>query len=369
MENVYNIEIQAQPSIYAPQERTLRICFSEPDAGVDKDTGLLLLIAGYGENISSPEYDKMREWCSNSCNLITVQCNYFGCEYMQNNIAPDITMEELQDSLSSAEFELLQRDYDRYFHILKGKTFHQKVELDETPELFNEMGLMQAIDNLRAVKVVMDIVKDNGYKLNEQRIYAYGCSQGAYLSYLCNALWPGLFTGIVDNSGFLSPYYLEHGHQQYVRDEDILIRQERIYRALEFVEDREIYSLPHLYKQFKNQADIICFAGEKDEMVSLEEKKEFISNVENAKVETITKFRIDMVLVKTTTHGLGADFVGLFRYAYGRYLLPKEAEQKKKRKKEERQIRFEDVSYDTKMFRYEVKWEEGIPMLYRFRKE
>lgn len=30
------------------------------------------------------------------------------------------------------------------------------------------MGLMQAIDNVRAVKILLDIIKENGYSINEK---------------------------------------------------------------------------------------------------------------------------------------------------------------------------------------------------------
>ncbi len=55
------------------------------------------------------------------------------------------------------------------------------------------MGIMQAIDNISAVICIMEIIKDNCYKFNRNKIIIYGHSHGAYLAYLCNAFAPNLF--------------------------------------------------------------------------------------------------------------------------------------------------------------------------------
>lgn len=361
----YEIEVQAQPSIYAPQERTMRIYFSEPEKGMDQNTGMLLLLAGYGGNATSNVFAKMRRQFADDYNLLTVQCDYFGYEYMQNNIRTEITQEMLEDVLTDAERELLQLDYDKYEHILKGKIFRQIVELDETPEHFNDMGLMQAMDNLRAVKVVMDIAKDNGYEVHPDRVYAYGFSHGAYLAYLCNVFWPERFTAIIDNSAYLSPYYLEVPRKVICMEAGLRIDQIISYKALEYIQDEEILSLPQLYQQFENQAQIISYVGEKDHMTSPEDKKAFLNQVENAKFEMVTQSRVDKVCFHNTDHGMGADFMELFRYTYAKYLA---SDMKKKRNKKAA-LEYRTVEYETSKFRYMVSWEEGIPVLTRVPKD
>lgn len=362
----YEIEIAAQPGIYEPQERSMKVCFAEPAQGVDKETGILLILAGYGDSMTSRVYTKMREKFADTYNLVTVQCDYFGYEYMQNDIPTEISQEMLERALSPAELDLLALDYEKYAHILKGKIFKQNVELRETKAKFNDMGLMQAMDNLRAVKVVMDILKDNAYVLNENRIYAYGFSHGAYLAYLCNALWRGGFTGIIDNSAYLVPYFLNKPREVDNVEEDFMVTQNMYFKASVFVEDEQILKLPFLYEAFENQAAILCIAGENDHMTPLEEKKEFLSQVEHAKVETITKYRVDRVNFFNTEHGVGADFLNLFRYAFYTFLLPNEKEREKK--KEKHVISYENVRYETDLFSYEVRWEDGIPVLYREKK-
>lgn len=370
MAKTYELEIQAQPSIYKPKERTMMMYFAEPEEGVNQDTGILLFFAGYGGNSNSNIFKKMRTAFADAYNLLTVQCDYFGSEYMQNKEQQaDVTSEEMKKVLSKAELALLQKDYDKYAHILKGKIFEQELELGETKESFNDMSIMQAVDNLRAVKILLDIVKDNQYKINTNRVYGYGFSQGAYLAYLCNAFWPNLFTAFVDNSSYLIPFFYKKERKIIVNTGYIKIMQGYPYKASKFIQDEEVLYLPNLYRQFNNQAEIICYAGETDDMTPLEEKKSFLNQVEHAQVETITKSRVDMVRFKSTDHGLDADFIELFHMAYKTYLEPKEEERKKKRKKENHKITYENVAYDTKMFRYEVKWEEGMPILSRTRQE
>lgn len=367
MAEMYELEILGQPGIYVESEHTVKMYFAEPDNGINKDTGILLILAGYGGSATSHVYTKMRREFADRYNLVTVQCDYFGYEYMQNDVEPDISEEMLKETLTDIELELLKKDYDKYAHILRGKKFRQTIERGETPEYFNDMGLMQAMDNLRAVKVLLDILKDNGYNINQNRVYAYGFSHGAYLAYLCNALWQGIFTGIVDNSAYLIPYYLKNERTFLRVVEGMQITQRERYKALQFVMDEDILMLSKLYEQFENKSNIICYAGEEDYMTLLEDKKNFLNRVNHSHVETVTKYRIDKVHFNSAGHGLDADFLELFSHANRFFLAPKEEEWKKKR--QHHQITYENVTIETSMFHYDVKWEDGMPVLYRSKKE
>lgn len=356
----YEIEIQAQASIYGSKDRTIKVYFSEPQKGADKDTGLLLILAGYGGSATSNIYTKMRQQFADEYNLFTVQCDYFGYEFMQNIPADEITDEMIKETLSNAELDLLRREYDKYVHILNGKIFFQHIKLNESSDDFNDMGLMQMIDNLRALKVVIDIVMENGYTISPDRVYAYGFSHGAYLAYLCNAFCNNLFTGIIDNSSYLIPYYLNHSRDTAIVKDGIRIDQIYTYNANKYIQDEEILNLRYLYRQFKNDARIICFAGDGDFMTSLDDKKAFLSTVDNSTVDVITQKRVDMRCFKSNAHGLEADFIELFKYAYDKYF-----DQSPKKEKKRRFIEYKDTFFDSSSFHYEVKWEEGIPILYR----
>jgi len=48
---------------------------------------------------------------------------------------------------------------------------------------FNDMGLMQAIDNIATALIIIEILKSNQLIFNSRRIMIYGHSHGAYLAY------------------------------------------------------------------------------------------------------------------------------------------------------------------------------------------
>lgn len=48
MSKEYSYDIYGHPSLQDAKERKLKIYFSEPEDGINKDTGILLFIAGFG---------------------------------------------------------------------------------------------------------------------------------------------------------------------------------------------------------------------------------------------------------------------------------------------------------------------------------
>ena len=60
MAKEYEVKLVGQPYYGNCKERTYSICFSEPEKGINKETGILLLVAGFGGNINSNVYRKIR---------------------------------------------------------------------------------------------------------------------------------------------------------------------------------------------------------------------------------------------------------------------------------------------------------------------
>ncbi|MEG2337704.1 MAG: DUF2920 family protein, partial [Clostridium sp.] len=92
MAKSYEVEIDAHSSIYKKDylennytERKLKVYFSTPDHEVNEQTGILLLIPGFGANANSNVYKKMRKEFADKYNLVTIQCDYFGWEFMQSD--------------------------------------------------------------------------------------------------------------------------------------------------------------------------------------------------------------------------------------------------------------------------------------------
>ncbi|EYE88822.1 hypothetical protein Q428_05955 [Fervidicella metallireducens AeB] len=54
------------------KNRKIKIYFSEPNNGINSDTGILLFIAGFGGNANSNVYKKMRNEFADKYNLVTI---------------------------------------------------------------------------------------------------------------------------------------------------------------------------------------------------------------------------------------------------------------------------------------------------------
>ena len=105
------ITIPAHPNIYnGANERTYRIEYSIPQNSTNEDTGILLLAPGFGANIDSKVYKKMREQFADEFNVVTVQCDYFGSKFMQSEDSFKYSLDELKDKLAEHDFEALKNN-------------------------------------------------------------------------------------------------------------------------------------------------------------------------------------------------------------------------------------------------------------------
>ncbi|SFC60845.1 DUF2920 family protein [Clostridium uliginosum] len=307
------------------ENREFNIYFSEPNEGINSDTGLLLLIAGFGGNASSNVYKKMRNEMADKYNLVTIQCDYFGWQFMQQAdkiIVPNFyrdqvfTEEDMKKIYKSGKL-----DFDEFVNqgIKYGLDVTVNVDLsDETLNDFNDMGIMQAIDNITAVLRVMAILYDNKYEFNTKKVIIYGHSHGAYLSYLCNAFAPTLFSLIIDNSAWIYPEYLKTNRYLVHNIDKFKINLKFDYLAKKLHIDKELLNLQHIYSNFKNTCKIICYHGVTDNLISNFEKKDFCKMVENCQYNEISLDKIDGYIFKSTNHGLDADFLKLFHFAYNK---------------------------------------------------
>jgi len=314
MSNDYEIVVDGHPNIYNNMSaRKMNIHFSEPDGGVSQETGMIIIIPGFGGNLNSNVYKKMRSEFADKYNLVTVQCDYFGLEFMQTDI------------------------------------------LEETNDSFNDMGPLQAMDVISSVIFVQEILKDNNLRYNTNKIIAYGHSHGAYLAYLANALAPNLFNLIIDNSSWLVPVYLLANRQLTMGDE-IKIFNYRVKEMADF--DLEIYDLRNLYKKLKSNCVVHSFHGDHDNLISLQDKKKFILPLKKCYLHEITEAEVNDVF-RSNTHGLDADFLKMFEYVMTE-LCPKFDKTGKHELKTHR--------IDTSKFSYLIDFEKTLPVLSREKK-
>ena len=156
MAKEYEVEINGQPAWYSNQVRPFKIYFAEPENQVNSGTGILLFIAGYGGNANSHVYQKMRRKFADMYNFVTLQCDYLGWQFMQDDQHLAVTEQMLRQELTPREFRNLEKDYAGNQKILQGKVFSGEIDLGEDADQFNEMGMCQAMDHLMAMQVLLD---------------------------------------------------------------------------------------------------------------------------------------------------------------------------------------------------------------------
>lgn len=295
MSKNYGVSYQGHNSVYDEKylennykRRRVNTKFSIPKNGVNKETGILLFIAGYGANSNSNVYKKIRSEFADKYNLVTVQCDYFGSEFMQSKIK---------------DFKVIKEDIEEV--IIQSS-------LNETLENFNDMGVMQVIDNIMVTLKVIKYLKRKKFKFNTNKIMIMGNSHGSYLGYLCNAMCPGLYTHILDNSAWVYPEYCSANRVIMMSEENKYIKVLYIYKVKDMKSEIIGLRLRTLYRLLDNKCKIVVYHGADDTLISVEDKYNEIKNIKNVDINIITKDKIDGVIFKSTEHGLGADFLKLF---------------------------------------------------------
>ncbi|WP_100332357.1 DUF2920 family protein [Bacillus xiapuensis] len=360
MSKDYQLSWPAHPNLYQNENaRELTIYFSEPDQGVNKETGMLLLIPGFGGSAHSNVYKKMRSLFADQYNLITIQCDYFGQQFMQGSESVNIQIseKELRGIFTASEIERIYAGgFDASQFITIGRNYdlsiRVKENLKETLDNFNDMGIMQAIDHITAIHYVMKILEDNGLLFNTKRIILFGQSHGAYLSYLCNALAPDLFSLLIDNSSWLFPNYLKSPRYLLTRIGKMTLQIEFDYLASRLDYDEEFLDLSFLYQTFHNRCHIECFHGTTDHLISHVRKRKFCESIHHCWYHEISDRDVDGEVFKSTNHGLDADFLKLFDAVITNHTFSSGVE------RSERPVRIQ-----TSKRVYNVDYSEGLPVV------
>jgi len=316
----HSFDVPAHQNIYNHSlGRKLKITFSLDENNMNDETGLLLLVPGFGASINSNVYKKMRDSFADEYNLVVIQCDYFGSEFMQDadkiTINQDVILRSLTDTQKN---EVLRGEssLESFIQYYKG-TVPGVAVLNENIDNFNDMGFLQAIDLITAVESVKIILKDNNYLFNQNRLIGYGHSHGAYLLHLSNMLMPNLFSYIIDNSSWIKPQYVKHARYSMIQRNNATFNLSFNYLLRNILIDAEILDLRNIKYEHdtKIHTQILCFQGTNDNLVDFSEKEAFINCFINSEMILITDENIDNIIVKSNTHGLNADFFQMFKYA------------------------------------------------------
>lgn len=295
-------------------------------------------------------------------NLIVIQCDYFGNEYMQtsNKIKFSMAPNEFKNLFSVQDYNLIKNERNSFHKIIKVLSKYTCVlnvseDLKEKVTSFNDMGFMQALDLLSALYAVKLILKDNSLTYNESKVILYGHSHGAYLAYLCNRLAPNDFSLIIDNSAWLKPVYLTSSRYLNQRFGKMVIQTRFDYFAREFVYDKEILNLSKFYDGFENKAFIWSFQGETDNLVNHKEKEMFCNNLENTTFNLIDENKVDNEKFYSTGHGLQADFIKHFDYVMENVEF--------KSFNRFNKVYNETITFKNKKLTYKIDFKQGLPVM------
>ena len=316
MAKQYIMNVSGQSYFSTEAERTFPVVFTVPEQGPDENTGLCLLVAGFAGDIMANVYIKMRNQFAEDYNLIVIQCEYFGYEFMSKETADNL-LNDLGNWFTAEEIGYYEKAI-----IEKPVTIEKSFKLDESPDNFCEMGIFQALDNLRAIKAVQYWIAHEGYTCNTDKIIGYGHSHGAYLLYICNALFPGLFSAIIDNSAWIFPLWLVKPRILLKTwKKNVFLELKLFYQGIQFSQDKMIYLLNTYYSQTVNTCKIYSYHSEKDQLVPLADKQKLLSGIAHSVLHPIGEDDVDGEIFKDLNHGLGADFLKMFDMVYREYHL------------------------------------------------
>lgn len=266
--------------------------------GIYEDTGMLILLTGYGASITSRVFQKMQEEFSNLYNMVVIRIDYYGSKYMGREMLADV-------------YAKLEEAWE-----LPPGRYVLEIETGETREEFNDMGIMQALDIVNATLSAIRYLQRKYRGINTKKVILFGSSHGAYLAHLANLICPGLYAAMVDISAYLRPYYLDHSRELVIKCGETGVRIHMEYFLQlhpEYRYHESLYDLRFLYKNKKNTCKILAFHGREDEMVDFRERELFIGALDNAELVLIEEEDVDGILCGNADHGLGMDFFELFR--------------------------------------------------------
>jgi poly(3-hydroxybutyrate) depolymerase len=145
-------EFEGQEWPFKPGKRMVKIYVREPKAGVNADTGFMLMLHNWGGR-----YMQTKSWCDNAA--------------------------------------------DRYNVIGISVEYLQSGESKPTPGIPYDHGYLQAMDCIRAVHHVRAQLIAAKAKFSERRYYAAGASGGGNVTLMLNKLAPSTFATVMDMCG------------------------------------------------------------------------------------------------------------------------------------------------------------------------
>ncbi len=315
----------------------LRYLVCAPDAGIDRDTGVVLYVGGYGMDPCNSYAESLLSHLANRYNCVAASVRYFGANLwtcarlvplpdffvkltqhygITVNVTRGVDMSQLLHSLG----ELLKHN--------GVSELHPECRLALVADEYNAMGFLPALDNLQVAHRLL-----SERRLNKRRLFVIGTSYGGYIAGMMAKLAPNTFRMVIDNSGFSSAEDDLPGVMGLSRGFIGGVSMNG-YAARAWTDDpaaasffskprREIRSLLERRHVYPNTARIYAYHAPRDTVAPTERKlglRETYAGRVDYKLEIIDEARLDGRVFKTPKHGMDASMRGLFELSYEQYL-------------------------------------------------
>jgi pimeloyl-ACP methyl ester carboxylesterase len=319
------------------RRRALEYLACAPDAGIDRDTGLALFVAGYGMEPCGSYAQSLLGHLANRYNCIAASVNYFGAD-----LEPKARMVPMPDF-----FTKLAEQYGLTVSAPRGvdvtellrhvlsllaangiRVLNPACRIALVAEEYNSMGFLPALDHLQVAHRLM-----TEHALNRQRIFAIGTSYGGYVASLMAKIAPDTFRMVVDNSGFASAEDDILGVMGMMGTSlgDLAMTVQTVHcwspdpaAANYFAKPRrEIRSLSEPRHHQPNTTRIYAYHAAGDTVAPTASKlrlREAYAGRVAYDLRIIDETGIDGRVFKTLAHGMDASMRGLFELSYEKYL-------------------------------------------------
>ena len=317
--------------------RPLRYIAAAPPTGIDRHTGILFYIAGYGREPCDAYAQHLITSLAARHNCISVAVKYYGAEFQAKGRvrpAPDFFENASRCYGIPIPAPADEREAGKLVQVLAQVLVQNGVKaLDPSclilvdADEYNSMGFLPALDHLQVLHHLLAT-----HHVDKRRLFVIGTSYGGYVATLMAKLAPNTFRLVVDNCGFSSAeddLGAVIGRARATLCDIVCETQARPafaatpgapnFFSLPRREIRSLFVPAHL---FPNTARLYAYHGVGDRVAPTERKlrlREAFAGRIPYDLEIIDQSRIDGRLFKTPEHGLGASMRLLFERSYEKF--------------------------------------------------
>jgi pimeloyl-ACP methyl ester carboxylesterase len=309
-----------------------------PDAGLNRNTGLVVFIGGHGMDPGGGYVQSLLSYLANRHNCLAASVRYFGADlYSGARFAPmpDFFAQFAKHygvTASVARGTDISGVVRQLAELLKQNgitAFHADCRVAVISDAYNSMGFLPALDHLQVIHRLLD-----EHALDRRRLYVIGTSYGGYIASLMTKLAPNTLRMVIDNSGYSSAEDdlpgLTGTYRIWVGDVAIGAHAVRCWSfdpsAANYFGDprREIRSLLEARHVCANTARVYAYHTQADTVASLERKlplRGIYAGRVAYDLQIVDEAALDGRVFKKLEHGMDASMRGLFDLSYEKYIV------------------------------------------------